>query len=93
MELIDRDELNDISISESAVFSRLIDFQSGRTDMNETAGLIVSDVMEDIKTALDKQPVLMNGYEYVIAKGMLVRLVKKMDEAILNGVSDSITSK
>lgn len=46
-----------------------------------------------ITNVIEAQPVLMKSYEYVIATDMLTRLAKKLDEAILNGVSDSITSK
>lgn len=49
--------------------------------------------INDLKEKLETMPVLMGGVEYRIARDMLTRLAKKIDDAILNGVSDSITSK
>ncbi len=49
--------------------------------------------INDLKEKLETMPVLMRSYEYAIANDLLKRLAKKLDEAILNGVSDSITSK
>lgn len=86
MGLIDKDEFkNKIIISESAIFGKLIDFQSGKADMSETAKSIVESVREDIEVALNKTPVLMNCAEYAIAKDMLNRLAKKLEESILHG--------
>lgn len=42
---------------------------------------------------LKEMPVLMKYSEYVLAKQMLSMLAKRLDEAVLNGLSDSITSK
>lgn len=42
---------------------------------------------------LKEMPVLMKYSEYVLAKQMLTMLAKRLDEAVLNGLSDSITSK
>lgn len=86
MGLIDKDEFkNKIIISESTIFGKLIDFQSGKADMSETAKSIVESVREDIEVALNKTPVLMNCAEYAIAKDMLNRLAKKLEESILHG--------
>lgn len=41
-----------------------------------------------ITNVIEAQPVLMKSYEYVIARDMLTRLAKKLDEAILNGMSE-----
>ena len=46
--------------------------------------------INDLKEKLETMPVLMGGVEYRVARDMLTRLAKKLDEAILNGVSDSI---
>lgn len=42
--------------------------------------------INDLKTALEAAPVLMEGNEYALAKDMLTRLARKLEEAILNGV-------
>ena len=49
--------------------------------------------INDLKEKLETMPVLMGSVEYRVARDMLTRLARKLDEAILNGVSDSITSK
>ena len=49
--------------------------------------------INDLKEKLETMPVLMGGVEYRVAIDMLKRLAKKIDDAILNGVPDSITSK
>ncbi len=45
--------------------------------------------INDLKEKLETMPVLMKSYEYAIAKDLLKRLAKKLDEAILNGVEDA----
>lgn len=42
--------------------------------------------INDLKTALEAAPVLMEGNEYALAKEMLTRLARKLEEAILNGM-------
>lgn len=42
--------------------------------------------INDMKEKLESMPVLMGSYEYAIAKDVLKRLAKKIDEAILYGV-------
>lgn len=42
--------------------------------------------INDLKTALEAAPVLMEGNEYALAKDMLTRLARKLEEAILNGM-------
>ncbi len=42
--------------------------------------------INDLKTALEAAPVLMEGNEYALAKDMLTRLARKLEEAIINGV-------
>lgn len=61
----------------------------GKAELTPDGGIDIND----LKEKLESMPVLMKSYEYAIAKDLLKRLAKKLDEAILNGVSDSITSK
>ena len=61
----------------------------GKAELTPDCGIDINDLREK----LESMPVLMKSYEYAIAKDLLKRLAKKLDEAILNGVSDSITSK
>lgn len=60
-----------------------------KAELTPDGGIDINDLEEKLKS----MPVLMGSYEYAIAKNLLKRLAKKLDEAILNGVSDSITSK
>jgi hypothetical protein len=41
-----------------------------------------------LTSVIEAQPVLMNYAEYVLAKQMLSMLAKRLDEAVLNGVSE-----
>lgn len=91
MNLIDRDEL-DIDVSESWIFSALIDFKEGRATYDETSRRICDEFENAVKEALSKAPVLMDYAEYVLAKEMLNSLAKRLHEKLI-GVSDSITSK
>lgn len=44
--------------------------------------------INDLKEKLETMPVLMGSVEYRIARDMLTRLARKLDEAILNGVDE-----
>ena len=41
-----------------------------------------------LTSVIEAQPVLMNYAEFVLAKEMLNRLAKRLDEAVLHGVSE-----
>ena len=57
MNLINRDDI-EIDISDSVIFSRLIDFKEGRTTYDDTVNLIIKDVEECVKESINKLPVL-----------------------------------
>jgi len=62
----------------------LLEWVNNGAELTPDGGVDVND----LKEKLVNMPVLMRSYEYVIARDMLTRLTEKLDEAILNGLSE-----